>query len=223
MKFFASLFAGLALLAPISTFANEAGQPSDMSWSGFYAGVLGGAGFADFDLAASANGTSLDFAADPTGALLGVRLGADRAIGVFVLGAMADVTWTGVRGQSGIPTQFGTVDYTSQLSYLGTVRMRTGVAPLMGTLLYAHAGLALGETVPALALGANATQFERVPRAGYVVGAGIEQQLVGNLSAVAEYGYVDLGTRSALRPGSTDRADERLMLHTMTLGLNVRF
>lgn len=221
-----------AAMMSTSAFAADLGvisQPAPVgfepvnNWTGFYAGVFGGVGAADFELT-PVGVPGAGFLSTGRGALGGVQVGYDYQIDSFVLGAVADIALSGVEGRASIGGGLG-FEYTSRLEYLGTVRARAGFLPTDDLLVYAHGGFAYGRSNPTLSLGGvPAPGFVATNRTGWTIGAGVEYAVTENISLQTEYAYTDLGaptvSDAALLPAS---ATESLKLHTVKAGVNFRF
>lgn len=128
-------------------------------WTGFYAGIFGGIGAADFDLVPV--GIPAGFLSTGRGAPGGVQVGYDYQIGSLVLGAVADIALSGVEGRSTFGG-LGGFEYVSRLDYLGTVRARAGFLPTDDLLVYAH-GFAYARSTPASTLAAYRPQASWAP------------------------------------------------------------
>jgi outer membrane immunogenic protein len=173
-------------------------EPS-FSWQGFYGGIHGGYGWGD---AESPNAADVEL----DGALAGGQIGYNWQLARVVVGIEADISWSGMDGQTGTTSH--------ELDWLGTVRGRIGL-PMGRTLPYITGGFAFGEatrTIPGASASASHT--------GFTAGAGIERALSDRASAKLEYQYVDLGEETYSLPGAPV-AD--LKAHTVRLGLNFRF
>lgn len=187
----------LATAAMLSTsaFAADLGvisQPAPVGfepvndWTGFYAGVFGSIGAADFELVPA--GLPGGFLSTGRGALGGVQVGYDYQLDSFVLGAVADIALSGVEGRASFGGGLGGFEYTSRLEYLGTVRARAGFLPTDDLLVYAHGGFAYGRSTPSLnAGGLPAPGFVAANRTGWTVGAGLEYAVTENISVQTEY------------------------------------
>ena len=186
MRKFALVLASSMLLAS-SGYAADLGvisQPapqeflpvSSFSWTGFYAGVNGG--YAS-GVVTPNNSDELDV----DGGIFGAQIGYNQDLGGFVLGAEADVQWSGVEGSG--PTGFGT-DASAELNSFGTVRARAGVA-LDRALIYGTGGFAWGSLTGSSSFGPGYT--DDLTTTGYAVGAGVEFALTDNVTVKGEYLY----------------------------------
>lgn len=218
---FAAQAADLAVKAP-------APVPTPVyNWTGLYVGVNGGYGWGDQDplnlFSARFDRASFDI----SGGMIGGTFGAQIQQGYVVLGLEGDLDWANIRG-SGIttPTIAGvpvglTLDATSKIEAIGTVRARAGVA-LNNWLIYATGGAAfIKETasgtsiagVPCGTFGVLTSCAESHWRPGFTAGAGLEWGFASNWTAKAEYLYVAAA-------GSGASIDH---LNLVRAGINYRF
>jgi len=208
------------------------------TWSGFYAGVNGGYGWAD----ANATGNTLlgalgvDFEAD--GFVGGAQVGYNFQFGSFVLGAEADLQYSDLKASQAFVAAVpgtnlagaGTAEV--ELEYFGTVRARLGFA-LGSVMPYVTGGIIYGDvegsvagTVVGTVNGVPVVLADRVSRSetfvNWVVGAGAEFAFSPNLSLKGEYLYsqvddeIGFGDLDAIGRGD-------LELHIVRAGLNFRF
>jgi outer membrane immunogenic protein len=170
------------------------------SWTGFYAGVNAGYGWAD-------NGSNT-----PAGGFGGGQIGYNwqGAAGNprLVLGVEADLQISGIGGTQSFQ---GVRD--SDLNYFGTVRGRVGYA-LGHSLVYATGGFAYGEVENHRHGFASVSDTQT----GYVLGGGIEYKFNPTWSLKTEYQFLSLeaGNTGALGFGTNDRSEA----HTVRAGLN---
>jgi outer membrane immunogenic protein len=153
---------------------------------------------------------------DPEGFTGGGQIGYNMQIGRFVFGLEADAAYTdykksvGVIGATGAQSNFST-----DLSYLGTVRGRVGIA-MDRVLVYGTGGFAYGDVEHSAAFfatpaagGTNVVQFagsRSETATGYAAGGGIEYALPTSFSLFgsnavtlkAEALYYDLGRRNVV-------------------------
>jgi outer membrane immunogenic protein len=206
-------------------------------WTGFYiggnAGLSVGRNPAVLD-ATPAFGLADQFYLMPAGAIAGLQAGVNRQISGFVLGAEADIQWSGQQDTrpclGGCLGAFSAA-ITQKLPWFGTARVRGGFAdgPL---LFYYTAGLAFGElrtSVNEVGGGAaNAFQFNTT-RAGWTVGSGVEAAIGGAWTAKLEYLYVDMGrvtsnyTFAGPGIGAPHIFNYEVRDHVFRAGLNYRF
>ncbi len=173
-------------------------QSGAFDWTGFYVGVNGGYGWAE----AEALGVSFD---DIEGGFGGVQAGYNYDFGGFVLGAEADVQFSGVEGD--IPAVG-----SASLDNFGTVRARAGVA-LDRFLPYVTAGLAWGNATIDTSAGDLDDNY-----VGWTIGAGLEYAVTDNVTVKAEYLYTDYGSADFGTPLDFD-----LTSNVVRAGINFKF
>jgi len=156
------------------------------SWTGFYAGALGGYGWGD---AKTDNG---DF--DANGFYGGLFAGYNAQLGNnVVLGVEVDGTYGNQEGSGGAPNT------TVENDWNGTVRGRVGYA-FDRLMIYGTGGLAVGK-VEASEGGISDTKTA----AGWTAGGGVEMALTDNVIGRVEYRYTDLSSDTySLGSGPTD-------------------
>lgn len=172
------------------------------NWAGIYIGLNGGYAFGNSEWSAASSfvGTG-NF--NVSGGLVGGTIGANFQSGQFVFGVEGDVDWTGINSSLSSTTICGTgvTSCTFQTSndWLGTIRGRVGYA-FDRVLIYGTAGGAFGDvkgtfsgttaTGP-IGFSSDSTEF------GWTAGAGLEFAITENITAKAEYLFVDLSKGSA--------------------------
>jgi outer membrane immunogenic protein len=209
------------------------------SWTGFYVGgELGGAwghevGSTVFTTAFSTAGSQTP--ADIDGFLGGLEVGYNYQLNPFwVIGVNADWLWTNTKGSASRAGSIAGVVESGSTSvhWYSTVTGRVGYA-MNDWLLYGKGGAAFSSAdynAQASFLGVvveNATN--RVNRAGWTVGVGVEkklQMISPNLTAKLEYDYLDFGTDRILFtfPGfGVNGADTTTHVHVVKAGLGFLF
>jgi outer membrane immunogenic protein len=212
MKSSLKYLAGAAML--LGSFAAQAADlavkaPSPVpapiyNWTGLYIGVNGGYGWGQQDPLNLLSNRFDRASFDINGGMFGGTFGAQIQQGYVVLGLEGDLDWANIRGSgittptiAGIPVGL-TLDATSKISALGTVRARTGVA-VNNWLLYVTGGAAFvkesanGSSIAGLpcgSLGVLTSCTDSHWRPGIAAGAGVEWGFASNWSAKAEYLYV---------------------------------
>ena len=218
--------------APVFVAANN--------WTGFYAGVVGG--YVNGKSDSTATG-ALSFAppssVDLKGALVGGQVGYNHQFANgFVLGVVADVSWSGAKGTSCVESSPG-CDGSSDdsyskgsLSWLATVRAKAGLAVTNDVLIYATGGLAMAgakASISHLTTGSDPLVSDSQTLTGWVVGGGIEYKLSRSVSVGAEYLYADFGkqdfnfTNAVVIGGSTIGSKSDAKVHIVRASLNYRF
>ena len=217
--------AGLA--APAAGFEFTLAEPiysldEGFDWSGFYAGMIGGYGGG---VVRSVNdGSGLVSNIPIGGTLFGVTLGANMQHDRFVLGVEGDVSWSAASGSASCASIPG-FSCNGKVDWLGSLRGRAGYT-IDKTMVFGTAGLAAGggkgtitPAFPGLTSSFSDTYL------GWTVGGGLEVAVSEAVSIKAEYGYFNLGSRTAptgtLATGQTVTVQP--MVHVVKLGMNVHF
>lgn len=173
-------------------------QPLDIySWAGPYLGVNVGYGW----------GSVSNSGANPSGFSGGIQGGYNWQFGTpWVIGIEADLQ------ASGADDRFASWKFSNP--WYGTVRGRVGYAFTPNLLVYGTGGLAFGELkteIPGFS--------ESNTSAGWTAGIGAEFMLTKNLSAKAEYLYVDLNSNNFV----LTNASNGLSFSTVRVGVNYHF
>ena len=219
--------------------------PPLFSWTGFYVGYNSGFGGGVLDanvpLVSAALATYTTTSNRANGGVFGGQVGYQIQFpNNVVLGLESDMQWSGITASSqtvnyasvGLPG-YVYQNFHNRLDWFGTTRLRVGYA--FGRLLpYVSGGVAYGETA------ANAEQVlfgggfgdgGSQVGAGWAVGAGLDYALSANLSARAEYIYVQLANASGpavgfapgLPPLFGSLATGSFGTHIVRTGLNWKF
>ena len=216
------LLAGLAALTTISS-ASAADLPyrgarapmaaapvysQYYNWTGFYLGINGGGGW---------GGSTWDGVGgfSVSGGLIGVTGGYNYQINQFVIGAEADIAWSGISG-SHTGCFFGC---ETRNAWFGTMRGRLGYS-FDRFMPYLTAGLAFGD------IQANTSFLPggSITNAGWTAGGGFEVALFGNVTAKAEYLYVGLGDfNCGLNCGLLPNSNVSYYANVLRGGINFRF
>ena len=178
-------------------------------WSGFYAGVNGGYSWGE----AQTEGVG-DL--ELRGGLFGGQIGYNQDLGGVVLGAEADIQWSGLDGD--LTTPLGT-EVEGDLEYFGTVRARAGVA-LDRVMPYVTGGFAYGRVSGETSFAGGFSTEETVT--GWTAGGGAELAITDAISVKAEYLYTDFGTETLFR-GTIVEDDVGTSFSTIRAGVNFRF
>jgi outer membrane immunogenic protein len=191
------------------------------SWTGLYVGINGGGGWGN--MYGDAGWTA-------TGGMIGGTAGYNFQVQNWVLGIEADVDWANITGSTnvlvpGLVPPAGCVGVfggaacpvSNNLSWLGTVRGRVGMAAFDRALIYGTGGLAFaGNSITLDNLGSPSNVH-----AGYTVGAGMEYMVTPNWSIKGEYLWVDTGTKNYTFTAAA--ASEGWRGSVARAGLNYRF
>jgi outer membrane immunogenic protein len=224
-----------------------------IQWAGLYIGLNGGVGWERYDQSIT-GGNALSqgivnsgfvpnhLDTRGPGGLVGGTIGYNWQFGNVVVGPEVDFDYSTIRGSDAQQLALGpfslTTNGSQRTSWLATFRARAGYLVTPSTLLYLTGGGALGHVnsatsvalvTPFAPLNATAAVDQTDTKFGWVIGAGIEQQLRNNWSIKSEYRYVDLGhVNSAanavvLRTPVSFLVDQKLSYHTWLVGVNYRF
>lgn len=235
--------ADLPVAPPAAPAYNPAYHPALYNWTGFYIGGQIGAGILDDTVT---NTTTTIFQNAGTSARLtpfaligGPVAGFDIEFHPIVVGVQATWTSSAISGSTTIAsaeTSPAASDRpTSNPQWYATVTGRIGYAAddllfyVKGGGAWMHAAYTqdvLDDTGAVVS-----TQSLGDTRTGFVVGGGLEYGLTEWISLVAEYDFLDFGTKdytfsNVLTPGGTvDSLPVAIQSHThmVTLGLNFRF
>ncbi len=196
--------------------------------------------------AAQANNAAGGCRQDQNGIEYGVRIGADKRFGNFVLGALVE----GSRSEAkDFTTAFSSTPanytFTRELDYAVSARARAGYTPGGGILFYATGGASYGRIENSFQTSNGANSF--TPRNGkdwawgWQAGGGVEAKIAPNMSIGLEYLYntytnddyvvnVGPGTAPATNPfllvsGQTDmrRSDPNFDFHSVRVTTAFRF
>lgn len=219
----AAVFMSTAVLA-----ADVESPPAEYDWSGFYAGVIAGYSWSNFDVSAPV-GDEPDFdrnqSFDVDGGLVGVEIGWNHQMDSFVFGLAADISMVSAEDDSVYDLDSRDEYYIGKMDWLGTVRAKVGFA-MDNILIYATGGLAV--TGAALEFeDRNETpvfhETEGDTLFGWTAGGGAEIALGDVVSIKAEYLYADFETLSGeFDLTGTDR-DVDIDTHIVRGGVNFRF
>jgi outer membrane immunogenic protein len=189
------------------------------NWSGFYAGLQSGYGWASLP--------PLQGAPSPSGWFGGGQLGLNyQPTQSFVMGAEIDAADASLKDTTislDTPGNIAnTVSTAGTINFLGSVRARAGYAADR-ILIYGTGGFALAHAeftsvmngAPVAQIGTD-EQFHD----GWVAGAGVESILAGNWTAKLEYLYYRFGNETYLAPSATI---VKFDVQTVKFGVNYLF
>ncbi|QCI64722.1 outer membrane protein [Phreatobacter stygius] len=180
-------------------------------WTGFYVGANIGANFSSsFNNNA---GYSLGGASGFTG---GLQAGYDYQINRFVVGIVGDVNYSSINRRY-VDTQ--PTDVRTSMNWNGSIRARLGYAVQDNMLLYATAGLALGNVRASETIPGNFSQSKMLT--GWTAGVGGEYAFTRNWTALLEYRYTSL--QKATYTALTDVPRIGFEGHQIRTGINYRF
>ncbi|MDF2996258.1 MAG: porin [Xanthobacteraceae bacterium] len=222
------------------------------SWTGFYIGVNAGYGGDKFrypfdgffDDGEDVFSTSGAFDLTSSGFFGGGQIGYNYQFeNGWVIGAEADIQWSGIEGELSGNADFfeddvflggGSFNAGSEVEWFGTIRARLGYA-WDKVFLYGTGGAAYGKTKSHYSISLEddgGVFFEDSASTsdtnwGWTVGAGLEYAITNNLTFKTEYLYVDLGKTNLVNiDGGEDFGfdlDVETKFHTIKAGLNYKF
>ncbi len=169
--------------------------PPVYNWSGIYIGINGGYAFGNSDWNSSGVFTPATGNFNVNGGLVGGTVGINFQSGPVVYGLEADGDWTDIQGSTSNGACVTPATCQTSNDWLATFRGRVGYA-FDRVLVYGTAGGAVGDvkatiTVPGFpSASTDSTQF------GWTAGGGVEFALTENITAKAEYLFVDLSNGS---------------------------
>lgn len=180
-------------------------------WTGFYAGVNAGYGWATWD-----NGFGTD---KMKGFLGGIQIGYNWQISSFVLGVEGDIQYSAQKRTES--ATIGGIAFTGEekIPWFGTARGRVGYA-FDSVMIYATGGAAwtnFKASISALGL----TASTETTKMGWTAGGGVEWMFMPRWSVKAEYLYIDAGTTSLTLLGTT--ASGKLKDQVARIGINYHF
>lgn len=184
---------------------------------------------------------------DQTGVEASVRLGYDRQFGSLVVGVVGELSATDVQDSvNAFSTTPAAYVFTRDIKHMAALRLRAGFAA-GPALYYVTGGAAYAKIDNRFRTTNGANSFTETvdedDADGYQVGAGVEWRLAPNLSVTGEYLFTDLtpgdyvvragpGSAPATNPfilppntAGTDiaRSNDKMDLHALRIGMNVRF
>lgn len=193
--------------------AVEAG-PAAYNWSGAYLGAQLGHSWAKDD-ETEENLQSGSVETDPDGFLGGVYAGYNWQFpSNLVLGAEADIAYTGIDGSAVNPA--GTT-FRQEWNWLGAVRGRVGYA-FDRFLPYVAGGFAFGQVEASAATGGVAFYSKTATATGWTLGAGAEYAFSDDWIGRLEYRYTDFGRTNV---GDIQTGD--VSMHDIRVGISYKF
>jgi outer membrane immunogenic protein len=211
----AVLAADFPMLAPPPAMAPVLSQNYD--WTGFYAGISGGWGFAegeaDYEYVGAFTPEFLLVApssvdVEPDGALVGGTVGFNLENNGYLFGVEGDISWSDITGEAsfdfaGAPPPDPFVASTDfDMAWFGTLRGRVGFA-MERVLIFATAGAAFADLELRTSFVSDPVDSgdysgsEDGIEIGWTAGGGIEFAVTDRWSIKAEALYYDLGEVSA--------------------------
>lgn len=208
--------------APSPVYPPAAYQSPSNPWGGFYLGLNGGGGPGSSQWALGGIGTNVF---NTAGFVLGGTLGFNYPISEVLVGLEGDLDWSTFDGSAGgcaVNGAGAAAACETKNDWLGTVRARAGYA-LDRLLIFVTGGAAFGGVQTGLNPPAT---FGAGTRVGGTVGAGFEYALSPNLSAKAEYLYIDFTNGTCATVANCGTATGATVVLTENLirgGINYKF
>jgi outer membrane immunogenic protein len=204
-------------------------EAKGFSWTGFYAGVHGGYGWADSDIRDRVQlpGSSLTSETDLDGFLIGAHAGAQYQFdNNIVLGVEMDVDYRDGDGDGAIvgTGEFGLppgVSQSVEYNWTGSARLRAGYA-MDRWLPYVTGGFAFADYDTETLFNGEPIGFSSSHSSvGWTAGVGAEYACTDNMIFRAEYRYSDFGDAEADLFGLP--AEVELTSHDVILGVSYKF
>jgi outer membrane immunogenic protein len=223
-------FSGIAAAADLGPRSSRGGwssqpayYPQIFRWTGFYAGIQGGYGWAGTDAVSTtlSSGVSQGFSYSTSGALGGIHAGYNWQTSNLVFGVETDLEASGIGG-SGIGILGG--GHVTNIDWLGSIRARAGLTT-GNTLFYLTGGFAYGGLSVDRSAGAGFTPFIGASdwQTGWTLGGGIEHAFTPNVTARLEYRYTDLGQITYTSPTANLTDTSEITQSAIRAGLSFRF
>jgi len=222
-------------------------------WTGFFIGVHAGVAGGDFDYPVNIDffdsercdeGCSIldsKFGLDSSGVFAGAQIGWNWQFdNNFLLGVVGDISWTNLEGKleaDGDVLESASFDFSagSEVNWFGTIRGRAGWLWTPSFMTYITGGGAFGNVEASAHLDIDNNEIfdlsDDSTEWGWTIGAGAEYKITENLTFLAEYLFVDLGSRKLFdeefQIGDVEFIDisvkEDTQFHTMKAGFNWLF
>ncbi len=202
-------------------------------WSGFYLGASAGYGFGDTDYAyhppdLTASPAFVEnypaLGVDYDGGMIGGQLGYNLQAGAVVLGLEADVSASGIRGETSTrdaPPCFEE-GCSAEIGWFGTGRLRLGY-DLDGFMPFVTGGAALvgfsGDADKGACGYSGSCGFSDTAW-GWTLGGGVEWGFADHWSAKAEYLYVNVDAPDFSGPGGKQVSAGDLDVSAIRIGVN---
>jgi outer membrane immunogenic protein len=220
-------------LASAADMAFKAPAAAPFSWSGWYIGANGGAGWGLSNVTLN-SGTGFPGSlpigqVNQSGFVGGGQLGFNYQTGWVVLGVQGDFDAAGIKGTNCASLSGGLVAFSceSNIGWLATVSGRVGAVVLDRILPYVKVGAAWANdkwTASSPIFGGLGQPSVTVTHTGLLLGFGTEYAFDRHWSGFFEYNYMDLGTANPNInfAGGTFNAGLSLQLSVIKAGVNYR-
>jgi outer membrane immunogenic protein len=201
--------------APPVSLKDEMTYAPPFSWTGGYAGLQIGYGWADTDARSGPlAGFDQSYSYQADGFLGGGHIGFNFQKQGVVYGLEADLDLTDLN-----KTSTGSLgdSHKTSIDWMGSIRGRIGLANGRN-LFYLTGGWAFGD-VNVRSESGLVSYSETLH--GWTIGGGMERSLTNNMTARLEYRYTDLGNASGSDVGFKDDTD--VTMHAIRAGISVKF
>jgi outer membrane immunogenic protein len=185
------------------------------NWTGFYAGVNLGYGWATASTTATFGPVATSESERLRGVVGGAQVGYNWQAGNVVFGLEGDIQATGQKNSVTV----GAVTFTDKLPWFATLRGRVGLA-FDRSLIYVTGGGGLANVKSQATSGATTVSVSET-RGLWTIGGGLEQALWANVTGKIEYLYLDTGSETTTV--GTTVLNNRIKDHVLRAGLNFRF
>ena len=173
------------------------------SWTGFYIGINGGAGWAtsesNINLAGLGAAATLPLTSHGlNGFLGGGQIGYNYQSGNFLVGLEGDGDWSNIKGTTPCLTTFSC---SANMQWTADATVRAGVLPMQNLLVYVKGGASWTSvkynfTDGGLLAPASLTSNQSETKVGGLLGFGTEYMFAPHWTAKIEYNYVDYGSHT---------------------------
>ena len=218
--------------------------PPTSSWTGFYIGINGGAGWgtaaSSIDLGslaaglgvAGVTGTFPVGSHELNGFLGGGQIGYNWQAGNVVFGIEGDGDWANI---SGTAPCIEVLSCSANIQWTADATARLGVLPINNMLVYVKGGAAWAgvnyslSSPGAVLAGATISSSLTTTKTGGLLGLGTEYLFAPHWTAKIEYNYTDFGTHTdtfVLTDGAASigvPVQTTLQMHTVKAGVNYHF
>jgi len=206
------------------------------NWTGFYAGVHAGYGWADVKNPLVDNGIygdAFNGGDKPDGFFGGAQIGYNQqfsnrvVLGIEADAAFADLKDSGQAISGDLDGDFYRYNAKTEINALGTVRARLGYAAdrflpyVTGGLAWANTKYSFDFDTSSPFLFGNYSDSQLYT--GWTVGAGLEYAVTSHVTAKIEYLYADLGSKNFDVPEFGQTSVDLSSLQTVKFGLNYKF
>lgn len=197
--------------------------PAVTNWAGFYAGVHGGWGFAQFTGTYDAGGSfgPMDFPVD--GGVFGGQIGYNFQFGRTIHGVELDASWANIKGDI-VDNDNDRREFKTD--FLGSLRYRGGIT-IDNALLYGTIGVGYARSKFTVNGDTPSPASIRINSWGLVTGLGAAWALAPNWSVRGEYLYYYFGKTTNIPNLTNDSEPTDFVrldgIHVVRLGANYRF